>query len=182
MSMGRGAFGWKERMGIHQAYHLSAVNRLLHWICIPLELWSILVALSLIRVGSVDLALLAILAVAPIYLATERVIGSLMVLVLFAGWWLAHRAFDGSSASLALISSVLLFAVTFGVQVRVGHGIFEGGRDDTGKNLAELARTRNPIPLVLVFYYHLVELVLAAGYRPQLKREIDRFTLAELEG
>jgi hypothetical protein len=62
----------------------------------------------------------------------------------------------------------------------VGHVVFEGGGDDTEKNLAELRRTKNPIPILLVFYYHLVEILLAAGYRPRLKEEIDSFTRMDL--
>jgi hypothetical protein len=52
-------------------------------------------------------------------------------------------------------------------------------RDDTKKNMEEFHKTRNPIPLILIFYYHMVELVLLAGVKPELKKEIEKFT--ELE-
>jgi uncharacterized membrane protein YGL010W len=75
---------------------------------------------------------------------------------------------------------VALFAAAFVVQTRVGHGVFEEGVDDTEKNLAELRRTKNPIPIVLVFFYHLVEVLLAAGYRPALRAAVERYRAEEL--
>lgn len=45
--------------------------------------------------------------------------------------------------------------------------------------MQEFHTTRNPIPLILIFYYHVVELVLLVGYKPELKKEIEKYT--ELE-
>ena len=59
-------------------------------------------------------------------------------------------------------------------QTQVGHGVFERGIDDTDKNLAELRRTGNPVPIVLVFYYHLIEILFAIGYRPALRRAVEQ--------
>ncbi len=58
--------------------------------------------------------------------------------------------------------------------MRVGHGVFEGGRDDTKRNVEELWRTRNPVPVLLIFFYHAVEVAFALGYRPDLAREVER--------
>ena len=63
----------------------------------------------------------------------------------------------------------------------IDEGVFEDGLDDTNQNVAELRRTKNPIPIVLVFYYHLVELLFAAGYRPALRDAVAVHTRAELE-
>ncbi len=165
-------------MGIHAAFHRSLANRILHWLAIPFELAAVVVLLSFVRVGPIDLALVGLVLLAPIYLATELLIGALMV-----GFLAGCRALAlHLSPSLAtVLGAIGVFAVTFGVQVRVGHGIFENGRDDTNQNLAELRKTKNPIPILLVFYYHLVEIVLMLGYRPQLKRDIEAFTAQELE-
>lgn len=164
-------------MGVHAAYHRSFANRLLHWLAIPCELASVVTLLSFVHVGPIDLALIGLVLVAPIYLATEPLIGALMV-----GFLAGCRA--GAlhlSPSLAtVLGAASVFAVTFGVQVRIGHGVFEEGRDDTNQNLAEVRRTKNPIPILLVFYYHLVEIVLLMGYRPQLKRAIAELTEKEL--
>jgi uncharacterized membrane protein YGL010W len=175
-----GAFAWKRRMGVHEAYHRSFANRVLHWICIPLELWAVVKLLSLVHIaGPVDLALVVIVVVSPVYLATEAFLGTLMLAFLAGCWWSAGRVFIGAPVW-GGAASVALFALTFGVQVLVGHRVFERGRDDTEKNLAEFARTKNPAPLLLVFYYHLVEIALGAGYRPALRRDIAAFTAREV--
>jgi uncharacterized membrane protein YGL010W len=167
-------------MGVHEAYHLSPANRALHWLCIPLELWAVVTLLAAAPLGPLhDAALVAVVVVAPIYLATEPLLGSLMVLFLASCRALGLR-FLALAPSWAAATAALTFALAFAAQIRVGHGIFEGGRDDTKDNLAELGRTKNPIPILLVFYYHLVEIALAAGYRPALDRDIRAYRDAEL--
>ncbi len=176
-----GAFGWKRRMGVHEAYHQSTANRLLHWLCIPVELWAVVKLASLVPIlpaYHIDLALVLIVALAPVYLLTELLAGTLMVAFLAGSWYVAGLVFPETTWAGAL-AVVVAFALTFGAQVAIGHGVFEEGRDDTQKNLEEFASTKNPIPLVLVFYYHLVELLLLVGYRPALRRDIQAFTDAE---
>jgi uncharacterized membrane protein YGL010W len=178
--MAAGVFEWKRRMGVHEAYHQDARNRLVHWLCIPVELLSVVALLALIPLGPArDAALVALVCVAPIYLATEPLLGTLMIAFLAGCRFLAVEA--GAWSALATLAlAVVLFTVTFTVQLRLGHAVFEGGRDDTDKNLAELRRTKNPIPILLVFYYHLVELAFAVGYRPRLRDNVAAFTRAEL--
>lgn len=176
--MSTGAFDWKRRMGVHEAYHQNAKNRFVHWVCIPLELLAVAALLAAIPLGPLrDGALVALVGLAPIYIATEPVLGALMIAFLAGCRWLGSLALDWSMGG-TLVGAVVLFAVTFAIQVRVGHGIFEDGRDDTEQNLAELRRTKNPIPILLVFYYHLVELAFAVGYRPALRAEVERYTAA----
>jgi len=179
-SINQGFFRWKERMGIHEAYHQNITNRFIHWSCIPLELWAVVKLLSLVPlVENFDLALLTVLIISPIFVLTEIFIGSLMIAFLIVCW---------KTATLVLVDSYLwgmglavtLFSVTFFIQVAIGHKIFEGGRDDTEKNIAEFAETKNPIPLLLVFYYHLVEIILNLHYRPDLKSDIEKFKQKEI--
>jgi uncharacterized membrane protein YGL010W len=166
-------------MGAHEAYHRNPLNRVFHWICIPLELAAVIKLLSLVPVGPVDLAWVIIVATAPVYLLAEPLIGAVMVAFLMGCARSASLLAPDAPLFGALLAAVT-FALTFSAQVLIGHRIFEEGRDDTEKNLAELRRTKNPIPILLVFYYHLVELFLAVGYRPQLKRDIAIFTEREL--
>lgn len=175
-----GFFAWKRRMGVHEAYHRHPKNRALHWAMIPFELWAVVKLLSCIPLGPFgDVALVVIVLIAPIYLLTEPLVGALMVLFLFGCRAAALRFLPGAEGWGAAVALVV-FAVTFAAQVRVGHTVYEAGLDDTEKNLAELAKTKNPVPILLVFYYHLVELVLATGYRPKLARDIRHFTEIEL--
>ena len=174
------AFDWKRRMGRHEAYHQSAGNRAVHWICIPIELGALVFLFSAapLPVKGLDLALVLIALLAPIYLLTEPLAGLLMVGFLVACHRLIATAPLHGAGRAGL--GALLFAVSFAVQVGIGHRFFERGRDDTALNLAEFGATWNPIPLLLVPYYHLVEILLALGYRPSLKQEIAASTREEL--
>jgi uncharacterized membrane protein YGL010W len=165
-------------MGVHEAYHLDPTNRIIHWICIPIELCAVLKLLAAVP-GPFDLGLLALLSVATVYLATDLVAGTLMTVLLLALRALATAVTTGSPALDAVVALVT-FVAAFVFQTRVGHGIFEQEIDDTEKNLAELRRTGNPIPILLVFYYHLLELLFAAGYRPALRDAIERHRADEL--
>lgn len=169
-------FDWVRRMGVHEAYHLSPVNRVIHWTCIPLELAALLKLLALMP-GSLDLV--AIAGVGVVYLATDLGAGALMVGLLVVLRALVAPLTSGTPFVDGVVA-VALFVAAFVFQTRVGHGVFEHGIDDTAMNLAEFRRTRNPIPLVLVFYYHLWELLLALGYRPALQQAIADHRTAEL--
>lgn len=175
-----GAFDWKRRMGVHEAYHRDFNNRVVHWVCIPSELIAVAALLAAIPLGPArDAALVAVILLAPIYVATEPLLGALMIGFLAGCRWLSLQAL-AVSVPATVIGAIVLFAVTFAVQIRIGHGVFEAGRDDTEQNIEELRRTRNPIPILLVFYYHLVELAFAVGYRPALRADVERFTREHL--
>jgi uncharacterized membrane protein YGL010W len=178
--MAHGTFEWQRRMGVHEAYHRSGVNRLIHWVCIPLELACAAKLLALASWSTwLDGAIVGIAALGVVYLATEIVMGAAMVGLLLALREAALRVSSGTW-SIDALAAAALFVALFQFQTRVGHGVFERGIDDTDKNFAELGRTKNPIPIVLVFYYHLVELFLAAGYRPALRAAIAAHTREEL--
>lgn len=63
--------------------------------------------------------------------------------------------------------------------LKLTRGFEANARDDTNKNIKEFYATRNVIPLLLIFYYHVVELVLMSGYKPELAKEIQHFTQKE---
>ncbi|MGH2958725.1 MAG: hypothetical protein ACRDKE_03910 [Solirubrobacterales bacterium] len=175
-----GAFGWVRRMGIHFAYHQSTANRVIHAFFIPLELFALVLLTSQLKIGGVAFALILLALLAPIYIATEPLIGSLMTALLLAMYALVTNLFPEPSWIAAGIAASI-FASSFVVQTQVGHGVCEGGPDDTDCNFAEFFETRNPVPLILVFYYHLVAAVLATGYRPELRRRIAQVRDSEIE-
>jgi uncharacterized membrane protein YGL010W len=169
---GMSRFDWVRRMGVHEAYHLSRTNRIIHWICIPLQLFAVVWLLSLVRLGPIDLAVPAILAAGAVFVAADFLVGVLMTMALAGFWLFAHQLAAGSLALDAGLAAGL-FGAALLFQTQVGHGHYEQGVDDTAKNLAELRRTKNPIPILLVFAYHLVEILFALGYRRDLKREVE---------
>jgi uncharacterized membrane protein YGL010W len=165
-------------MGVHEAYHLDRTNRVIHWLCIPIELAAAVKLLGLIP-SPIDIGLLAIVTVGVLYVAADRVGGAVMVALLVALRALVAPLTTGAVA-LDVAAAALLFAAAFVFQTRVGHGIFERGVDDTTMNLAEFRRTHNPIPLLLVFYYHALELLFALGYRPALATTMYEHRAREL--
>jgi uncharacterized membrane protein YGL010W len=177
--MGDGRFGWIRRMGAHEAYHRHRANRAIHWVCIPLELFAAVKLLTLANFGRLDLALVALVLVGAIYLAADLFAGVLMVAVLL-GLRFASQALTTHTGWLDALIALGVFLAAFAVQTQVGHGVYENGVDDTERNIAELKQTKNPVPIVLIFYYHLVELLFAAGYRPSLRKAVESHTRAEL--
>lgn len=178
-----GAFGWKRRMGVHLAYHQSAVNRIVHGLCIPPTIWGALRLASLVPVwGEFDLGAVIILVLAPIDLATEWLLGMLMVSGLGLLWLSARRPLSDSLA-VELAIGLGSLVVPFVAQTQIGHRFFEPeGRDDTARNLKEFAETKNPIPLLLIFYYHLVGVALLLGYRPKMRELIEDHAEATARG
>lgn len=165
-------------MGVHEAYHLDPTNRLIHWICIPIELAAVVKLLAVIP-APIDLGILTIGLAGVVYLLADTLAGAGMVALLLALRAVVAPLTTESAMLDALLASAV-FAAAFTIQTRVGHGVFEHGIDDTEMNLAEFARTRNPIPLLLVFAYHGLELLFAAGYRPALAAEVEKHRRSEL--
>lgn len=163
---GRTAFDWVRRMGVHEAHHLDPTNRLIHWICIPLQLGAVVKLLTLVP-APVDLALAVIALVGVLYLVVDVAGGAAMIGLLLGLRALAPMLGTGTPWQDAL-AATLVFTAAFVFQTRVGHGVFERGIDDTAMNLSELRRTGNPIPILLIFAYHALELLFAAGYRPEI--------------
>jgi uncharacterized membrane protein YGL010W len=162
------AFDWVRRMGVHEAYHLHRANRVLHWVNIPIELMMVVKLLSFGRIAAFDLGPLGTLAA-----------GAIMIAMLLALRWLVLPLTTGFAVVDAVIA-LTIFGAAFIFQTRIGHGVFEEGVDDTSSNIAELRRTKNPVPILLVFYYHLVELLFAIGYRPVLRATMERHREEEL--
>lgn len=173
-----GAFDWIRRMGVHEAYHLDPTNRLIHWICIPIELAAVLKLLAVVP-GPLDVGLVAIVAVGAIYVAADVVGGAAMTALLLVLRASVTALTTGGPLADAVVA-VLVFGAAFTFQTQIGHGVYERGVDDTAMNLAELARTKNPIPTLLIFAYHGFELLFALGYRPGLAQAIERHRATEL--
>jgi uncharacterized membrane protein YGL010W len=165
-------------MGVHEAYHRDPINRVIHWVCIPIELAAVVKLLGSIP-APVDLGLVAITLVGVLYVLADVGAGAGMTLLLLGLRALVTPLTTGSTPLDALLA-IVVFGAAFVVQTRVGHGVFERGIDDTEMNLAELARTKNPIPILLVFAYHSLELLFAVGYRPALRARVDRHRSGEL--
>ncbi|WP_206509261.1 hypothetical protein C5142_19820 [Rhodococcus sp. BGS-1C] len=172
-------FDWIERMGVHYAYHQSLLNRVVHWICIPIELGAVLGLLSVVDVGPVDAGLVAVALIGALYCTAELFLGLLWSVQLVAIWFVASTLL-ADLGLWAIVASSAAFAVTFTIQLVLGHRIGENGRDDTARNLSCASMSKNPVPILLIFFYHFVEVALIAGYRPTVRARVDDATRREL--
>ncbi len=154
-------FDWTGRMGVHQTYHRNVLNKVVHGICIPLQLWGAVHLLS---------ALLnpffVVLLLSPLYMLCDVAAGVSFAALLVVLGFVARDAH--------FLWGPVLFVVANLVQTKLGHALEEECRDDTQKNIAEFKQTKNPVPLLLIFFYHWVELFFLFGYKPELKQEVDR--------
>ncbi|TDM00369.1 MAG: hypothetical protein C4K58_03895 [Flavobacteriaceae bacterium] len=174
-----GAFEWQKRMGIHEAYHTNSVNRIIHWLCIPFELFALVSLFSMIPLPfGLNLAFVMLVPLSIIYLATDLFLGAIMSFILAVLWILAYHFFPEFSIW-NLLAVILIFFLTFKFQTGYGHGTHEEGRDDTEMNFAEFGKTKDPIPLILIFYYHLVEIAFNLGYKPEIRKKVEQVTLEE---
>src|SRR5688500_2567099 len=112
------AFDWPRRMGKHEAYHLARTNRIVHWICIPIELAAAAQLLALVPLGPIDLSVVALAALFVIYVATDFLGGVLMTALLVGLRAIALSVTSGSRAIDAGVA-VAVFVVAFVVQTRV---------------------------------------------------------------
>lgn len=171
---GNGRFDWLYRMGVHEAYHLDARNRLIHWLCIPLELWSVLKLGTLIQFMGLNLGFVLFLAASAVYIAADVVMGMAMAFFLFILLCVCVYLDLGPVWAEAMLA-VVVFSASFLVQTKVGHDVFQAGVDDTRQNLEELKQSKNPIPILLIFFYHLVEIFFALGFRKDLRAQVEAF-------
>lgn len=128
-------------LGNYAEDHRNELNQRIHWICVPLIVWTVVAALWTIPVpasiGKPGLwAGLALVATMAFYLRLSRVLAYAM-LVFFAAlmaftWWL--HAHIGSSA--LLWSAIAVFVAAWVGQF-IGH-IFEGKRPSFLTDLAYL--------------------------------------------
>eukprot|EP01063_Lacrimia_lanifica_P008305 TRINITY_DN15374_c0_g1_i1.p1 TRINITY_DN15374_c0_g1~~TRINITY_DN15374_c0_g1_i1.p1 ORF type:complete len:217 (+),score=87.30 TRINITY_DN15374_c0_g1_i1:61-711(+) len=170
-----GAFEWRRRMGVHMAYHTSQVNEALHKLLIPVQVFAILRVLSAVvlfeaRAGlPVDLAVVFIVATAPLYLCADVAAGALYVVMQVLLWM--------DRGAVPLYAAPLLFVGALLVQTQIGHRFFEPqGRDDTRDNLAEFGkRGYNPVPLLLVYFYHTVDLLFISGYGAEQLKVVESY-------
>ena len=71
-----------ERLAFYESYHSNAANKVIHVICIPLIVWSVLVALRLVTFSvpnvegfEANLGLLTTIAYGMFYLAADKSAG-----------------------------------------------------------------------------------------------------------
>lgn len=174
-------FNWEQRMGNHLAYHRNKINNAVHLICIPAIVYGLLIVMSVIdSVTSISVTVGLLLVLGIVFLLVDIIVGAVVVALLF------FAAFQLSNPSEALVFSLVVGLVwmigPFVVQTQVGHRVFEDeGRDDTEINIKEFRETLNPIPLVLIFFYHAMEVAMLLGYKKESYNRILGYRDAKMK-
>jgi uncharacterized membrane protein YGL010W len=128
-------------LGNYAEDHRNALNQLIHWICVPLIVWTVVAALWVIPVpaalGKAGLwAGLALVPAMAFYLRLSRALGLAMLIflvVLMALTWWLHAVLG---AKLLLWSAIGVFVAAWIAQF-IGHE-FEGKRPSFLTDLAYL--------------------------------------------
>ena len=183
---------WERRMGIHLAYHQGYFNFVLHSVTIPflifgfflvLQQWKLFTTMmyltsSMEIIVNFDLGLVFIVLTTPIWILVEPLCGVTFCIVVVCVHYLASILILNNGTWYGF----LIFVTSIVLQIHVGHGLLEqNNRDDAHRNIEEFIKTKNPIPLLLIVYYHWIDMFLYFGYKPQLKQRINAYTKERLQ-
>ena len=192
-------FNWEQRMGIHFAHHQSKANVMLHSITVPFIVFGFLLLLQqfkLLEISDggfqIDLGLVFCVLTIPVWYQTDPLCGSTFSILLFAIHYVASILFPPSSSASDdynnIVYGLLLLLGSIIVQIQVGHGLLESNSqyDDANTNRLDLSEImhrvfKNPIPVLLVLYYHWIDMFLLLGYKPELRQRIDTYAKQHLQ-
>jgi len=162
-------------MGAHLAYHQNPINKSIHFLCIPVILFGIIKLLSMIPMfGAWDASIWLIIFLSPVFLLPDVISGLCFILLMLI---IRFLALEIPTGFVGVVIGIISVISAFLVQTQVGHKLFEAdARDDTEENITAFRLSKNPIPLLLIFHYHMIELLMMLGYRPKLRNEIDHYT------
>jgi uncharacterized membrane protein YGL010W len=121
--------------------HRNPTNRLIHWICVPAILWSVIAAFWVVPVpasiGKPGLwCALVMVAVLTFYWRLSRPLGAAMIVLFVALALATHFAFEELGATRLLAIAAVVFVVAWIGQF-IGHQM-EGGRPSFLTDLAYL--------------------------------------------
>ena len=178
---------WHQRMGRHEAVHLNPYNRIIHWTCIPCQIFSAFLFFSNVGLSSqsidlgsgiwipLNLSLLIFSGMCSLYCYMDIYGGALTILLwtplLVAANFIHQNFLLGKYEMLAALA---FFVGTFTIQVGLGHLVFEEGRDDTEQNVAEFLATWNPVYITCIPFYHHMEIIFNLGLRGEIYNFIEQ--------
>lgn len=166
-----------QELAFYGAYHSNFVNQLIHIVFVPMLLWS---AFILVGLTSRQLSFATWVAYALFFIFLEPFVGSLAALFYLVLWFTADRLFvvptmKQGPKGVATMSKSYAFGVAiaaqvlgWGMQVAVGHAIFERRKPAL---LDSLFQAFSLAPLFVVYE---VVWLLVPGFRPELKSSVDQ--------
>lgn len=151
-----------RQLATYASYHRDERNRVTHFIGIPAIVFAILVPLALLRFDGISLALIVASMAIIGWIKLDAVVGIAMLIVMIPIWiaaeWIARRY--GTNVSWIVFGVFFVGGWMFQL---IGH-VWEGRRPALADNLFQAFIG----PMFLV-----AEVLIALGYRPDLKRAID---------
>lgn len=163
-----------DEMAVYAAYHNDATNRAVHYVFVPLIVWSTMGLLALpgtylVAGVPVTLAMVAAFAALAFYLRLDFPYGVALV-ALFTMGLVSSNNIVHSAGALALPFFATTFVLSWAAQV-VSHIFFEGRKPA----LLDDAKQVLVAPMFVV-----AEWSFSLGFRRQLQEEVHRKMLAHM--
>ena len=162
-----------QQMAVYNAYHQNDLNKVTHFVGVPLIILALLIPLSwpALHIGDITItaAMLFVGAVSLYYLVLDLSLGLLTAAAVLLMLWGAHLI-----AAQGTATGWIVFAVTFvggWILQLIGHAI-EGRRPALVDNFFQIFVA----PVFLV-----AEALFAFGAREQLKRDVEALTVGKAE-
>eukprot|EP01097_Dermamoeba_algensis_P008502 TRINITY_DN5699_c0_g1_i1.p1 TRINITY_DN5699_c0_g1~~TRINITY_DN5699_c0_g1_i1.p1 ORF type:complete len:211 (-),score=46.52 TRINITY_DN5699_c0_g1_i1:107-739(-) len=179
-------FDLPSQISYYAAYHDNKINKAIHFIGVPLLLWSALVLLALIPF-QVELPVKLDFLPYSEYLVANA---AFFVAVVYSLYYIVLEPVAGSLATVCITSALIsanayafnneraweiaaLIQVVAWVSQFIGHGVFEGRRPTLIDNLIQA--------LLLAPFFVFFELLFFFGYRPALQRQVHKFVADRLK-
>lgn len=171
----------EEQLKFYGAYHHNTVNVAIHIVCVPLILMtSLMLASNASNLSMpdwfpssipVNLGTLSALLYSSLYLLMEPVAGSLLLPLIMGGTVYSNHLLSIYGAEANKVAGGI-FVFSWIAQF-VGHGKFEGRAPALLDNLVQA--------LFLAPFFVWMEILFMLGYRPDLKRRLDKAVQVEIE-
>jgi len=158
-----GLLNWKQRMGIHKAYHSEPANWIGTHVTGTTTTVVLLFALSFVAGGLPGIAVVALPNLALYAACDVWAAASISLLYALLAWPASSlgAAAMGSTSAIWVLACCFLALLPF--QVCVGHWWLEDGIDDSSINFAELLGG-DPRPFLLLPFYTYLDMMFLAGY------------------
>jgi uncharacterized membrane protein YGL010W len=149
-------FDVEKAMCFYAGYHRNPVNKIIHFVCIPLIF---ITSITLLSAFSHFLVRVIVVAYALSFIYMEPIAGLLYAPVIYLMYCV------GSSDLVPFSTSATVWVATWVAQF-IGHGLFE--------KRAPALVTNLPQSLHAAVFFVWLELLFALGYRPDLKGKVTQ--------
>lgn len=169
----------EEQMSVYAAYHRHPMNKAIHFVFVPLIIWSTMGLLTLVRppwsIGGLQItaALIVSTVLLIYYLRLDFALGVAMTVLFTVGLVAAHAVAteaDGTVGDRAWLTFLLIFAFSWVAQI-VGHKYFEHRKP---------ALVDNVFQVFVAPIFVVAEWAFALGLKKELHEKVEQGMVAHL--